>query len=199
MIWTSSAIWKRSVVRYIMNRKAWNLSICARAWISSTLCPNIRKTQKCRSNVFQSASGLFFSYTQIDIVEFPDESGDTIREKTFKGPLHHHLREALIYIKNSILQEQVIKVVGVAEATRFYIYPFAAIEEVLSNAVYHKGYDEREPIEVGVEANRIIIVSHPGADRWSVQKICENSMPTAADTEIAALVSSKEMHLTPVW
>jgi ATP-dependent DNA helicase RecG len=108
---------------------------------------------------------LFFSYTQIDIVEFPDESGDTIREKTFKGPLHHHLREALIYIKNSILQEQVIKVVGVAEATRFYIYPFAAIEEVLSNAVYHKGYDEREPIEVGVEANRIIIVSHPGADR----------------------------------
>lgn len=39
------------------------------------------------------------------------------------------------------------------------------MEEALSNAVYHKGYDEREPIEVRVEPDRIIIVSHPGADR----------------------------------
>ncbi|MCL1982575.1 MAG: AAA family ATPase, partial [Clostridiales bacterium] len=33
------------------------------------------------------------------------------------------------------------------------------------NAVYHKGYDEREPIEVRVLPDRIEIVSHPGADR----------------------------------
>ena len=47
--------------------------------------------------------------------------------------------------------------------------PYAAVEEALSNAVYHKGYDEREPIEVRVEPDRIIIVSHPGADR---SKMC---------------------------
>jgi ATP-dependent DNA helicase RecG len=107
----------------------------------------------------------FFPCAQIDIVEFPDNSGDRIREKTFKGPLHQQLREALQYIKNSIIQEQVVKVADVAEARRFFNYPFAAIEEALSNAVYHKGYDEREPIEVRVEPDRIIIVSHPGADR----------------------------------
>ncbi len=44
-------------------------------------------------------------------------------------------------------------------------FPYAAIEEALSNAVYHKGYDVREPVEVRVEPDRIIIVSHPGADR----------------------------------
>ena len=37
--------------------------------------------------------------------------------------------------------------------------------EALSNAVCHKEYDVREPIEVRVEPDRIIIVSHPGADR----------------------------------
>lgn len=52
----------------------------------------------------------------------------------------------------------------VAEARRFFNYPFAAIEESLSNAVYHKGYDVREPIEVRVLPDRIEIVSHPGAD-----------------------------------
>ncbi len=35
----------------------------------------------------------------------------------------------------------------------------------MANAVYHKGYNEREPIEVRVHPDRIEIVSHPGADR----------------------------------
>ncbi len=52
-----------------------------------------------------------------------------------------------------------------AEVERFFNYPYAAIEEALSNAVYHKGYDEREPIEVRVEKDMIEIISHPGPDR----------------------------------
>lgn len=107
-----------------------------------------------------------FPYAQIDVVEFPDDlGGDRIIEKTFKGPLHQQLREALLYIQNSVIQEQVIKLPDVAETLRFFNYPYAAIEESLSNAVYHKGYDVREPIEVRILPNRIEIVSHPGADR----------------------------------
>ena len=34
------------------------------------------------------------------------------------------------------------------EADRFFNYPYAAVEEALSNAVYHRAYDVREPIEV---------------------------------------------------
>ena len=45
----------------------------------------------------------FFPYAQIDVVQFPDGlGGDRIIEKTFKGPLHQQLREALQYIQNSI-------------------------------------------------------------------------------------------------
>lgn len=138
--------------------------LCKSMNIINTL-PEYTKPKNVGLMFFSLEPDRFFPYAQIDIVEFPDDSGNTIREKTFKGPLHQQLREALMYIKNSILQEQVVKVDGVAEARRFYNYPFAAIEEALSNAVYHKGYDEREPIEVRVETDRIIIVSHPGADR----------------------------------
>ena len=52
-----------------------------------------------------------------------------------------------------------------AEAERFFNYPYAAIEESLCNAVYHKGYDVREPIEVRILPDRIEVVSHPGAGR----------------------------------
>ena len=108
----------------------------------------------------------FFPYAQIDVVQFPDGlGGDQIIEKTFKGPLHQQLRESLQYIRNSIIVEKVEKLPDVAEANRYFNYPYAAIEEALSNAVYHKGYDIREPIEVRVLPDRIEILSHPGADR----------------------------------
>lgn len=108
----------------------------------------------------------FFPYAQIDVVQFPDGlGGDTIIEKIFKGPLHQQLREALLYISNTIVQERVQKLPDVAEAKRFFNYPYEAIEEALANAVYHKGYNEREPIEVRMLPDRIEIVSHLGADR----------------------------------
>lgn len=108
----------------------------------------------------------FFPYVQIDVVQFPENlGGNQIIEKAFKGPLHQQLREALQYIRNSVILEQVIKLPDRAEADRFFNYPYAAIEESLCNAVYHKGYDTRVPFEARILPDRIEIVSHPGADR----------------------------------
>lgn len=140
------------------------VDLCKSMNIISTL-PEYTKPKNVGLMFFSLEPERFFPYAQIDVVEFPDDTGNRIREKTFRGPLHQQLREALLYIKNSIIQEQIIKVDGVAEARRFFNIPFAAVEEALSNAVYHKGYDVREPIEVRVEPDRMIIVSHPGADR----------------------------------
>ena len=64
-----------------------------------------------------------------------------------------------------IITEKVVKHPDRAEADRFFNYPYAAIEEALANAVYHKAYDEREPIEVRVNHDMIEIISHPGPDR----------------------------------
>ena len=115
---------------------------------------------------FNPEPDKFFPYAQIDVVQFPEgEGGNQIDEQTFKGPLQDQLRSALRYIQNNIISEKVIKHPDKAEADRFFNYPYAAIEEALSNAVYHKGYDEREPIEVRVEKDMIEIVSHPGPDR----------------------------------
>lgn len=108
----------------------------------------------------------WFPYAQIDVVEMPDgEGGNRIIEHTFQGPIQQQLRDALLYLKNNVIAEEVIKKADVAESERVFNYPFAALEETLSNAVYHKGYDSREPIEVRVLENRIEILSHPGADR----------------------------------
>ncbi len=56
-----------------------------------------------------------------------------------------------------------------AEADRFFNYPFPAIEEALCNAVYHRSYEIREPVEVRILPDRITISSFPGPDR-SIRK-----------------------------
>lgn len=133
--------------------------------------PEYKKPLNVGLLFFNSNPEKFFPYTQIDVVQLPEGAGgDKIIEQTFKGPLHEQLRGALRYIRNGILTEKVIKHPDRAEADRYFNWPYAAIEEALSNAVYHKGYDEREPIEVRVENDRIEIISHPGPDRSVTQK-----------------------------
>jgi ATP-dependent DNA helicase RecG len=115
---------------------------------------------------FHPAPHRFFPATQIDVVWFPDgPGGDQFTEKTFQGPLHHQLRDALAYIERNFITEIVIKHPDRAEATRVNNYPLAAIEEALANAVYHRSYEEREPIEVRITREELVIVSYPGPDR----------------------------------
>ena len=101
--------------------------------------PEYVKPRNVALMFFNSEPERFFPYAQIDVVQFPDgEGGDKIVEQIFKGPLHEQLRAALRYIKNVIITEKIIKYPDRAEADRFYNYPYAAIEEALANAVYHK-------------------------------------------------------------
>ena len=51
------------------------------------------------------------------------------------------------------------------EAERFWNFPIGAIEEALVNAIYHRSYEEREPVEVRITAEELVILSFPGADR----------------------------------
>ena len=63
------------------------------------------------------------------------------------------------------LQEKVIKIPDRAEAERVYNYPYAAVEETLSNAIYHKSYQIGEPITVMITPEKMEITSLPGPDR----------------------------------
>ena len=82
-----------------------------------------------------------------------------------------------------------------AEADRFFNFPYAAIEEALSNAVYHRAYDEREPIEVRVENDRIYFITRlfiheafmKSVDELEVGNISDNEMQKETSFETKGL------------
>jgi len=111
-------------------------------------------------------SWRYFPYAQIDVVWFPEgRGGERFTEKEFKGPLHRMVRDALAYIKAAFISTTVVKHRGRAEADRVSNYPFEAIEEAVVNAVYHRDYNVREPVEVSFTRDEFVVVSYPGPDR----------------------------------
>jgi len=115
---------------------------------------------------FNEQPDKYFPATQIDVVWFPEDAGDDkFSEKIFKGPLDRMTREALDYIKRNYISETVIKHHDRAQATRVENFPYPAIEEAIVNAVYHRGYDVREPVEIRIHQEEMVILSYPGPDR----------------------------------
>lgn len=134
----------------------------------------------------------------IELVIHKDKTGKNFSEKYFKGPIHHQLRAVLDYFKNNVIEEVVEKVSYKAEANRYFNFPYEALEEALSNAVYHKSYEMEKPIEVQIWPDRIEILSFPGpVPPVDAQILKQNKRIVARDyrnRRIGDLL--KELHLT---
>jgi ATP-dependent DNA helicase RecG len=117
-----------------------------------------------------NAGLLFFSRNpqkyheraRIEVVVHNDYSGRNFYEKIYKGPVHHQVTDALRFINAEIITEKVIKEKGKAKSIRYYNFPFEAVEEIVTNAVYHKSYEINNPIEVQIYPDRMDVLSFPG-------------------------------------
>ncbi len=114
---------------------------------------------------FNDSPEKFFPYSQIEVVNIPDPTGQGMEERIFTGPIDEQLRNSLRYLKNNVIVEKIFKVAGQAEAVRVKNYSYEAIEEFLSNAIYHKSYQIHEPVTIRIESDKIEITSVPGPDR----------------------------------
>ena len=123
-----------------------------------------RKPKNVGLLMFSEHPEKYFRYARIEVVDIPDPTGSNMTEKIFTGPIQRQLTEALLYIKNYALKEAVIKSRNRAEADRIMNYPYAAVEEILSNAVYHRSYQIGEPITVRITPDSMEITSFPGFD-----------------------------------
>jgi ATP-dependent DNA helicase RecG len=94
-----------------------------------------------------------------------EEGSDNFTEKTFMGPIHKQIRDALHYIEISVITEKVVKYPDRAEADRFFTYPYAAIEEILVNAQFHRSYRPCDSIQIRIYPSRIMICNTPGPDK----------------------------------
>ncbi|MDR1592177.1 MAG: putative DNA binding domain-containing protein [Prevotellaceae bacterium] len=109
----------------------------------------------------------FFPYSRIEIVEFPNGLGDpTFFEKpAITGPVNAQIHKALEQIKNVVLKERIYKKPDQPESDRAWNYPYRALEESITNSLYHRNWEIREPVEIRILPDAIEIINQGGPDR----------------------------------
>lgn len=75
------------------------------------------------------------------------------------------IKQTLDYIRTNVIKKRIIKPKDKAESITFFNYPYQAIEEAVVNALYHRNYQEREPVEITIKPKKISILSYAGPDR----------------------------------
>ncbi len=114
---------------------------------------------------FNEKPETFIEGARIEIVEMPDPTGEGMVETVFDGPLDVQLQNSIEYLRTNVIKTMVLKNSESPLADRIHSYPLTALEEIVSNAVYHKDYSVNEPVTIKVKPDRIEVTSIPGPDR----------------------------------
>ena len=111
----------------------------------------------------------FFPVTQVDIVIFPEgsiENPDVMIEvPKIVGPVPKMVRETLSYLRTNVIKKRIAKPSDDEKSQKAFNYPYQAFEEAVVNALYHRDYQEREPVEITIEPTHVDILSYAGPDR----------------------------------
>lgn len=111
----------------------------------------------------------FFPVTQVDIVYFPEGSIENpdlmIEAPKITGPVPKMIDEALSFLRTNVIKQRITKPSDTEKSIKVFNYPYQAIEEAVVNALYHRDYMEREPVEITIEPTHIDILSYAGPDR----------------------------------
>lgn len=128
-----------------------------------------RQIKNVAAMMFCDNPERFFPVTQVDIIHFPDgkiDNPDTMIEvPKITGPVPQIIRETLSYLRTNVIKQKVTKPSDSEESLRVFNYPYQALEEAVVNALYHRDYMEREPVEITIEPTHIDILSYAGPDR----------------------------------
>ena len=128
-----------------------------------------RLIKNCAAMMFCEHPEKFFPVTQVDIVLFPEGSIENpdmmIEAPAIKGPVPKMISETLSYLRTNVVRKKISKPKDNEKSVSTYNYPYQALEEAVVNALYHRDYQEREPVEITIEPTHIDILSYAGPDR----------------------------------
>ncbi|MFC2299687.1 MAG: RNA-binding domain-containing protein, partial [Segatella oulorum] len=128
-----------------------------------------RVVKNVAAMMFCNTPNKFFPVTQVDIVIFPEgreaNPNHIIEVPSITGSVPTMIKNTLDYLKVNVIKEQIIKPKDREQSITYYNYPYQALEEAVVNALYHRDYREREPVEITIEPHQISILSYSGPDR----------------------------------
>lgn len=128
-----------------------------------------RMLRNVAAMMFCENPSKFFKRTQVEIVYFPEgrlnNPSNIYEGAVITGSVPQIIDRTLEYLKRMLVMQSIIKPKDDYHSKKFYTYPYQALEESVTNSLYHRDYREWEPVVITVEPNGITIQNVGGPDR----------------------------------
>lgn len=86
----------------------------------------------------------FIPYAYVELIHKSASGESVMSSKEFRGPIWKQLKNAMDEIKNTYLKSLTLRVKDDLRSEAIYNYPYSVVEELLTNAVVHKNYENQE-------------------------------------------------------
>lgn len=128
-----------------------------------------RMLRNVAAMMFCENPSKFFKRTQVEIVYFPEgrlnNPSNLYEGAVIIGSVPQIIDRTLEYLKRMLVMQSIIKPNDDYRSRKFYTYPYQALEESVTNSLYHRDYQEWEPVVITVEPDGITIQNVGGPDR----------------------------------
>lgn len=128
-----------------------------------------RMLRNVAAMMFCEDPSKFFKRTQVEVVYFPEgrlnNPNNLYEGPVIKGSITQIIDRTLEYLNRMLVMQTVIKPKDSSRSQKFVTYPYQALEESVTNSLYHRDYREWEPVVITVEPQGITIQNVGGPDR----------------------------------
>jgi predicted HTH transcriptional regulator len=102
----------------------------------------------------------FIPYAYIELIHKSSSGESVMSSKEYRGPIWKQLRNCMDDINNNYLRSLTLRVKDDLKSETIYNYPYSTIEELLTNAVVHKNYENPRTVQIYIYEDRIVITNY---------------------------------------
>lgn len=128
-----------------------------------------RMLRNVAAMMFCEDPSKLFKRTQVEVVYFPEgrlnNPNNLYEGPVIKGSITQIIDRTLEYLNRMLVMQTVIKPKNSSKSQKFVTYPYQALEESVTNSLYHRNYREWEPVVITIEPQGITIQNVGGPDR----------------------------------
>ena len=102
----------------------------------------------------------FIPYSFVELI-YRSSLGETLMQsKEYRGPIWKQLKNVMDDIKNNYIYSITLRVKNEVESETIYNYPYSTIEELVTNAIVHKNYENPRTIQIYIYDESIVITNY---------------------------------------
>ena len=102
----------------------------------------------------------FIPYSYVELIYKSSYGESIMTSKEYRGPIWKQVKNVMDDIKNKYLKSVTLRIEDKLESETIYNYPYSTVEELVTNAIVHKNYENPRTIQIYVYENSIVITNY---------------------------------------